>query len=83
MFAIKTKRTVRFDNTVSYKTKVLQIPASELRTSYARCEVTVLQHMNDTLSIKYGPHLLGRYCLEGKLLTTEGKRKAKKTGTYS
>lgn len=81
VFAIKTKRVVRFDNTVSYKNKILQIPATDLRASYARCEVTVLQHMNDTLSIRFGPHLLARYSLEGKLLSAEEKHKIVKTGT--
>ncbi|MBN21246.1 MAG: transposase [Bdellovibrionaceae bacterium] len=79
VFSIKTERTVQYDNTISYKTKTLQIPASDLRISYAKCKVTVLEHMNGTYSVIYGPQVIGKYDAQGKLILTDVE--LKKTGS--
>jgi transposase len=68
IFSIQAERTVGHDNTVSFQCLTLQIEPSELRISFAKCRVTVHQHLDQTLSITYGPHLLGRYNSEGRLL---------------
>ncbi len=68
IFSIQAERAVGHDNTVSFQRLMLQIEPSELRVSFAKCRVTVHQHLDRTLSITYGPHLLGRYDVSGKLL---------------
>lgn len=68
IFSIQAERTVNHDNTVSFQRLILQIEPSELRVSFTKCRVTVHQHLNQTLSITYGPHLLGRYSSEGRIL---------------
>ena len=61
IFSIKTERTVNQDNTVSFQNQVFQISPSQLRVSFAKCRVTVHQHLDLSVSITYGPHLLGYY----------------------
>lgn len=71
IFSIKEERTVSHDNTISFERLILQIEPSHLRISFAKCRVLVHQHLDHTLSITFGPHLLGRYDTEGKLLKTQ------------
>lgn len=69
LFSIHHARYVNSDNTVQFKTKVLQIEAKpSLRFSFAGVKVNVHEHANGTLSVTYGPHLLGRYNADGASL---------------
>jgi transposase len=61
IFSIKSERTVNQDNTVSFQNQILQISPSQLRVSFSKCRVTVHQHLDLSVSITYGPHLLGYY----------------------
>lgn len=61
IFSIKSERTVNQDNTVSYQNRVFQIAPSNLRVSFAKSRVTVHEHLDQSVSITYGPHLLGYY----------------------
>ena len=74
IFSIKAERTVGHDNTISFENLTLQIEPSELRISFAKCRVMVHRHLDQTLSIAYGPHLLGRYNAQGCLLSLPAKR---------
>ena len=65
VFCIKHERTVAKDNTVTYGTCTLQIQPSQLRVSFAKCRVTVCEHLNGTLSLLFGPHCLGRFRNDG------------------
>jgi hypothetical protein len=56
---------VNRDNTVSFQNLSLQIERVNWRATLAGCPVTVHQHLDGTLSITHGPHLLGRYTEEG------------------
>jgi hypothetical protein len=38
-----------------------QIERTKLRGVLAGCRVTVHEHLDDTLSITFGPHVVGRY----------------------
>jgi hypothetical protein len=61
VFALQHDRTVARDNTVSYGNRVLQIEKSKWRYSLSGCEVKVYEHSDRSLSIGYGPHIVGRY----------------------
>ena len=61
VFSIKEQRTVNPDHTLQFQRLTLQIPPSPLRVSFARCRVMVHQHIDHTLSITFGPHVIGRY----------------------
>ena len=73
IFAVQHERTVAHDNTVQYGRVTFQIAASPLRCSFAKCRVTVYEHLEGRLSIGYGPHTLGRYDLEGHALNGNGR----------
>ena len=76
IFSIKEERTVGHDNTISFERLILQIEPSHLRISFAKCRVTVHQHLDQSLSLTFGPHLLGRYDSYGQPLLTQSKKRA-------
>jgi len=61
IFCFKHERTVNNDNTISFKNRLLQIGPSELRVSFAKCKVTVYEHIDGSISVGYGPHMIGYY----------------------
>src|SRR6201987_1810785 len=65
VFSLPFERAVNRDNTVSFQNLSLQIEAVRWRATLAGCQVTVHQHLDGTLSLTHGPHLLGRYTAEG------------------
>jgi transposase len=78
VFSLRFERTVNRDNTVSFQNLSLQVQPLHGRGTLAGCTVTVHQHLEGTLSLRYGPHLVGRYNAQGwpLLETTAGRRKA-------
>jgi hypothetical protein len=54
------ERTVRNDNTVTFKNLILQLPSTRQRIHFVRCPVTVHQFSNGTLGVSYQGHLLAR-----------------------
>lgn len=68
VFCVKEERIVNHDNTVQWKKLLLQIEPSKLRISFAKCRVVVCEHFDNTLSVSYGHHLIGRYDLKGQPL---------------
>jgi hypothetical protein len=88
VFALQHERSVARDNTVSYDNRVLQIEKTKWRYSLAGCKVTVYEHLDGTISVSYGPHIVGRYDASGaplqqqlrprapaKVRTADGSRK--------
>ncbi len=69
VFSLHHERLVGNDNTVQFERKVLQIPKAAWRFSFAKCRVQVYEHLDGTLSVGHGPHVLGRYTADGGLLT--------------
>ena len=65
IFSIQSERTVNRDNTVKYNNLTLQIDRQTWRSSMERCHVTVYQHLDDTITIGYGPQILGRFSADG------------------
>ena len=65
VFSLQLERTVSRDNTVSFQNLSLQIQPVRWRATLAGCTVTVHQHLDGTLSLRYGPHCVGRYNAEG------------------
>jgi len=74
IFSIQQARTVAGDNTVRLAGRCLQLEAVRWRGSLAGCRVVVHQHLDGTLSVRYGPHLLGRFNREGIPLLELGQR---------
>jgi hypothetical protein len=70
VFTLQFARSVNRDNTVSFQNVRLQLERVGWRATLAGCQVTVHQHLDGTMSITHGPHLLGRYTAEGGLQAT-------------
>jgi transposase len=61
------ERIVDNDNTVCYDNLRLQLAQQNFRFSLARCRVLVCRHLDQSITLHYGPHLLGRYDVNGNL----------------
>jgi transposase len=68
VFTIQHTRTVSNANTVQLGARHLQIGPSRLRCHFVRCQVTIHEHLDETLSITYGPHVIGRFDAAGQPL---------------
>jgi transposase len=68
IFSLQFHRAVNRDNTVTFQNLTLQIERVSWRGTLAGCQVTVHQHLDGTLSLTHGPHLLGRYTSQGTAL---------------
>lgn len=69
VFSIHTERIVGRDNTVVYKNLVLQIDRQKWRSSMQGCRVTVYHHLDQSISIGYGPQVIGCYTRDGQQKT--------------
>src|SRR6266487_2505625 len=68
IFSQQQERVIDYDNTVRFDGHCLQIPQQTFRFSMARCRVLVCEHLDQTISVHYGPHVLGRYDSAGQIL---------------
>jgi transposase len=68
IFSQQQQRVVDNDNTVRFEGRCLQIAQQTFRFSLARCRVLVCQHLDQSLTVHYGHHVLGRYDATGQLL---------------
>ncbi len=73
VFSLQHERTVNRDNTVNFANRSWQIERSKLRGTLAGCRVVVHEHLDDTLSITFGPHVVGRYQTEAVEMTPPRK----------
>ncbi|HYL11518.1 MAG TPA: ISNCY family transposase, partial [Terriglobales bacterium] len=82
VFALQHERVVNRDNTVEIAHRVLQIEKTPWRNTLAGCQVIVYEHLDGTLSVGYGPHLVGHFNPEGIPLPhiTRRPKAVEKTG---
>lgn len=73
VFSVQQQRVVSRDNTVVLGGKILQIEPTRWRGTLAGCSVTVCEHLDQSWSIRYGPHVVGRYNAQGWPCVFEGK----------
>jgi hypothetical protein len=65
VFSLQTERVVSQDHTVALGNRWWQIEKCRWRHSLTGQTVTIHQHLNGTVSIRFGPHTVGRYTEEG------------------
>jgi hypothetical protein len=65
VFSVQQQRVVNRDNTVVVGGKIFQIEPTRWRGTLAGCSVTVCEHLDETWSVRYGPHIVGRYNAQG------------------
>jgi len=61
IFTIQNERVVAKDNTVTLGHQVWQIGKTRFRNTLAGCTVTIHEHLDGRVSIRYGPHVVGWY----------------------
>src|SRR6266404_3310774 len=76
VFSLQHERVVARDNTVSFANRVWQLERSKLRATLAGCRVTIHEHLDETVSITFGPHLVGRFNLDAVPLLSKPKTPA-------
>ena len=66
IFTTQTERVVAKDNTVAIGERSWQIDKTHFRHTLAGCTVTIHEHLDQTLSIRYGPHVVGQFEANGE-----------------
>ena len=64
IFSIQHERTVNRDNTVAVENRHYQIEKTPWRDTLAGATVTVHEHLDGRVSIRYGPHVVAQYAAE-------------------
>jgi hypothetical protein len=75
IFTVQTERVVAKDNTVAIGDRYWQLEKNRFRSSLAGCTVTIHQHLDGTVSIRYGPHVVGRFPTASKDQQPESRGK--------
>jgi hypothetical protein len=73
VFTVQTERVVAKDNTVAIADRNWQLEKSRFRHSLAGCTVTIHEHLDGLVSIRFGPHVVGRYAADGTALKASSK----------
>ena len=76
ILCVQEERVVGNDNTVSWGRKKLQIGAQTWRGSLAKSRVKVCEHVDGTISLRFGPRVVGWYDSEGQPLKQEQRQAA-------
>jgi len=79
IFTIQTERTVAKDNTVAIGERCWQLDKTRFRHTLAGVMVTINEHLDGKVSIRWGPHVVGRFAADGGSLEA-GNKKAKRRG---
>jgi transposase len=66
VFSIQTERVVAKDNTVAIGERHWQLDKTKFRRTLAGCTVTIHEHLDGRISIRYGPNVVGRYHNDGQ-----------------
>ncbi len=69
VFTVQTERTVARDNTVAIGDRMWQLEKSRFRSTLAGCTVIIHEHLDGRVSLRYGPHVVGRFDSRGRPLT--------------
>jgi hypothetical protein len=80
IFTVQSERVVAKDNTVAITERNWQLDKSRFRSSLAGCTVTIHQHLVGNASIRYGPHVVGRYTATGEIRPASVKKLPKSRG---
>ncbi len=75
ILCVQHNRVVENDNTVVLGKRHLQIEPSQWRVSFAKCRVKVCEHLDGTVSVRYGPRILGHYAQDGSLIRELTRKK--------
>src|SRR6266853_5580288 len=71
---VEEERVVARDNTVTYDSRRLQLPASRARAHYVKARVKVREYPDGTLAVFHGPRRIARYSATGQTIEGEPER---------
>jgi hypothetical protein len=71
IFTVQTERVVAKDNTVTMGDRCWQLEKTRFRHTLAGCTVTIHEHLDGTVSMRYGPHVVGRFFADGATLRAQ------------
>lgn len=74
IFTVQTERSVAKDNTFTLQNQIWQLDQTRWRYSLAGCTVTIHEHLDETISVRYGPHVVGCYDRSGNPLPKPERR---------
>jgi hypothetical protein len=77
IFTVQTERVVAKDNTVAIGDRSWQIGKTRFRNTLAGSTVTVHEHLNSEVSIRFGPHVVGRFTAQGEAIRGKQERRGK------
>ncbi len=80
IFTVQTERVVGKDNTVAIGSREWQIDKTRFRSTLAGSTVTIHEHLDGNVSIRFGPHVVGRYDSQGEKLTDQSSEKRRGKG---
>jgi transposase len=80
IFTVQTERVVAKDNTVAMGDRLWQIDKTRFRSTLAGTTVTIHEHLDETVSIRFGPHVVGRFDSKGVKLTDAATEKRRGKG---
>jgi hypothetical protein len=82
IFTVQTERVVAKDNTVAMGSRLWQIDKARFRNTLAGSTVTIHEHLDETVSIRFGPHVVGRFNnREEKLIGASAEKRRGKGGS--
>src|SRR5262245_55489504 len=81
VFSVQTERVVDKDNTVAIGNRWWQIERCRWRHSLAKQTVIIHQHLDETVTIRFGPHVVGRYDASGQPLEKSATQRRGKGGS--
>jgi hypothetical protein len=76
IFSVQSERAVARDNTIAFRDQIWQLEKTRWRYSLAGCTVTVHEHLDGRISVRYGPHVIANWnqgTPAGKLKPRRGK----------
>ena len=74
IFSIQTERVVARDNTISFRDQIWQLEKTRWRYSLASCTVTVHEHLDGRISVRYGPHVVANWTMRSAAAKTKPRR---------
>jgi transposase len=77
IFTVQTERVVAKDNTVAIAERSWQIGKTRFRNTLAGCTVTIHEHLDGKVSIRFGPHVVGRFTSQGETVGSQEQRPGK------
>jgi transposase len=74
IFTVQNERVVGKDNTVALAERSWQLDKSRFRNTLAGSTVTIHEHLDGQVSMRWGPHTVGQFDAQGKSLQPSAKK---------